>query len=90
MDEDMWWLSASALIIGLLLISGCTSSFQDCNSKCLTINSDKYSYNSTCKNYFDMLTNSIDERYPVREINCTKLDSESINDYCFDECKGVK
>ena len=78
------------LLILSTLLSGCsTSSFDDCYNKCYYINIDNYKYNSTCNNVIVEIARSINSSIPSETYDCIKY-NDSIQNYCFNECKQTK
>ncbi|KKK92015.1 hypothetical protein LCGC14_2707160 [marine sediment metagenome] len=74
------------LLIALLLISGCTSSFQNCKTTCYWAfnEDDRFLYNTTCDDriLFEHFTNST-----PKYISCEKTDINKLREFCFNECK---
>ena len=71
-------------IVTLLLISGCSSSFENCRLRCRNVFDNDFKYETKCdtRNFVEMLNNT----EPIYE-DCQKINYDELNKFCFNECK---
>ncbi len=70
----------------LVLIAGCSSSFQDCQRSCRWDFRHDFDYETTCnENSLAGMLNDI----PNKIVDCTKINYTQRNRWCFDECKNT-
>ncbi len=76
------------LILGLVLIAGCSSQFQDCARACIRINQDDYAYESKCQTIVSAVAELVNENISddLKYYPCTQH-YDNLSDYCFNECK---
>ncbi len=74
------------IILTLLLISGCNSSYKDCSQSCYWDFKDepKFKYNSSCDDRTIIeVINGTESNY----VDCKKIDYDEVDRFCFNECK---
>lgn len=82
------------ILIGLLslVLVGCNSSFQDCNTKCNSVYIEDYTTKEICQNEMDQLVRVLSKNpnVTIHEYEYDKTNWESLKSRCFSECKGVQ
>lgn len=79
----------------LISLSGCSNSFNSCYNTCKKNNKNneefKYTvivedFNPICTDWYYCIGTKIDNN----TLSCNCLDKETLNNYCFKECKAYK
>ncbi len=70
----------------LVLIVGCSSSFNSCERSCRWQFRHDFDYETDCS--LNSLAGIINNT-PDEIVNCTKIDYTQLNRWCFNECKNT-
>jgi len=79
-QEEILFPILGLIVIIALIGFGATSiptSYDDCMADCKGIHADNYSYETICRRIDDS------------PYDCTKVNKTSLNEFCFNECRGA-